>query len=238
MSGYPELGEDDHVRPVLQASLQVLALDAEAQLASLPDIAAKADELAMEFGDAYLLVRNRDLVAPDALEALTTLDRHLEQLSGPDPAGFWTEEGVRADARWETIRGMARDALAACGWTPIGPGPFHGRNPFEPHVIARLRPHFASTGRWSRMILGPRYRPHAVPAEDLDSARSDWRMLGVCGVEPPRTLRDGVDHEVVLAAVYWPRVDYRPLTVGTPFALVEGHEVVARGRVIGWIGEP
>ncbi len=96
-------------------SLQALAAPAEIQLARFPDFAARADELALDFADALLLVSDCPQVrlTADERHALELLDEHLDAMSGPARAGLWSEASVRAAPEWATTRLLARRALAA-----------------------------------------------------------------------------------------------------------------------------
>jgi translation elongation factor EF-Tu-like GTPase len=68
------------------------------------------------------------------------------------------------------------------------------------------------------------YRPHAI-------ARGDSEMLGVAFINGPEQIAAGETAEVEMEAMYYPNVNYRKLTKGTQFIIVEGYRIVAVGRI-------
>jgi hypothetical protein len=121
----------------LRWSLQALASAASDQLKLFPELAANADQLALDF-DHWASVVRADYggeLSASQTDALAAIDRKLATISR-DGAEFdpelWTESGLGASAHWEDVRRLAASALAAFGW-PVesppqprgGPGP-HG----------------------------------------------------------------------------------------------------------------
>ena len=97
----------------LITSLQALAAPAEIQLARFPDFVVKADELALDFDDAIILVRDcpqLDLT-PAQVAALEAVDQALSAMSGPERGRFWTDSALRESAEWGRVRGLAARAL-------------------------------------------------------------------------------------------------------------------------------
>jgi hypothetical protein len=85
-------------------SLQALASPAETQLARFPDFVVRADELALDFSDALMLVSNRPRARLTAAQrgALELLDTHLGEMSGPVRPQLWTDDAVRGSPEWDT----------------------------------------------------------------------------------------------------------------------------------------
>ena len=108
----------------LRAALQVLAAPALVQLARYPEFVVKADELALDFDDALLLVRHNRAAEIDSRQAaaLAALDELFTRMSGPARPELWTEEAVRSRPEWAEARELASAALAAFGW-PVEPPP-------------------------------------------------------------------------------------------------------------------
>src|SRR5262245_47908792 len=78
------------------------------------------------------------------------------------------------------------------------------------------------------------YRPHFV-VEDPGRPQSEvsgdaW--LGVQFLAAPSRWQFGVAQRTRVELLYFPSVDYRPLTSGREFTIREGARVVGRGRVI------
>ena len=98
-------------------SLQALAAPADAQLARFPGFVVKADELALDFADALLLISDCPQVELSAAqqETLGQLDAHLEAMSAAPRAPLWTDAAVRGAPEWVTVRRLAREALVALG---------------------------------------------------------------------------------------------------------------------------
>lgn len=96
-------------------ALQTLAAPAEDQLTRVPDFVRKANNLALDFADALRLVSDCPQILLEAEQqyALDRLDGYLEARSTPAHMGFWTEAAIRESAEWDTVRRLARDALAS-----------------------------------------------------------------------------------------------------------------------------
>src|SRR5947209_10169262 len=107
----------------LRHSLQALAIPAEIQLALFPYFVCKADELALDFGHWYDVVRSNrpDDFTLDQWATLETIDRMLHEMSRHGHAHRWTDDAVRASPEWDTLRTLARDALGALGWEVAAP---------------------------------------------------------------------------------------------------------------------
>jgi hypothetical protein len=107
----------------LITSLRALAAPADAQVARYPDFTVRADELALEFDDALLLVSDcpQLRLGGEQVEALARVDRLLERMSGAEHAGMWTEAALRGEPEWDRIRRAASEALRALGYAEDPP---------------------------------------------------------------------------------------------------------------------
>jgi len=96
-------------------SLQALAAPAEVQLARFPAFAVQADELALDFADALLLVSDCSQVRLSATErhALERLDAQLAAMNGSVRREIWSEAAVRQAPEWAATRRLAWEALDA-----------------------------------------------------------------------------------------------------------------------------
>lgn len=73
-----------------------------------------ADELALEFDDAYQVIKGyfgKKRFPIEAESLLKTIDSRLKSISGPDKAEFWTTSALRDRSEWESIRDLASRAV-------------------------------------------------------------------------------------------------------------------------------
>ena len=105
-------------------SLQALAAPADVQLARYPDFTVKADELALEFEDALLLVTSCQQIGMDdeQRDTLCGLDDLLTRMSGKENSRLWTEDALRSAPEWEEVRRRAAATLRSLGF-PVEPPP-------------------------------------------------------------------------------------------------------------------
>ena len=102
----------------LRNALKALASPGSQALASVSDGTVKADELALDYDNfmhAYL-GNFRDEISQSQRDALLAIDAMLQGISGRENAELWTEEAVVNHPKSESVRGLARNALAALGW--------------------------------------------------------------------------------------------------------------------------
>jgi AAA+ ATPase superfamily predicted ATPase len=102
----------------LRSALKALAAPGFQALASVPDGTVKAEELALDYDNfvhAYL-GNFRDKISQSQRDALLAIDAMLQGMSGQENAELWTEDAVVNHPKWESVRVLARDALAALGW--------------------------------------------------------------------------------------------------------------------------
>ena len=101
----------------LMCSLQALALPAENELSLYSEFVCKTDELALDF-DAWLpCFRVHPMELTDhQIDLLESIALELGGMSGRDHTDLWTEEALRTNSRWEKVRRMSKEALAAFGW--------------------------------------------------------------------------------------------------------------------------
>jgi hypothetical protein len=85
-----------------------MAANAGRQISLFPPGIAIADEIALLFDDARLLVeqeqkRNCNDIAAPAFVMLRALNNELARLSKEPDKGFWTTEALRNDLRWQRL---------------------------------------------------------------------------------------------------------------------------------------
>ena len=91
----------------LLAAVERLAAAADEQEAYLRQLgtAPSADELALEFTDAFVVARER--LDESAADAATRLDDYLVEISGSDKAELWTVSALRDAPEWVRVRHLA-----------------------------------------------------------------------------------------------------------------------------------
>lgn len=98
-------------------TLQILATPADEQLARLPDLAANANGLALDFADALLLASDCPQLelTPELQGALERVDGLLQRIGGRENTAMWTEPALREAAEWVEVRRLAAAALRTLG---------------------------------------------------------------------------------------------------------------------------
>lgn len=98
-------------------SLQALAAPAEVQCARFAGVAVKADELVLDFDDAFLLIRDcpQMILTHRQHDALVDLDLTLTAMSRSASPGVWTEDALRERPDWEIVRRQAAAVLETFG---------------------------------------------------------------------------------------------------------------------------
>ena len=99
----------------LISSVRVLATSPDGQLRHLADLGTPqlADELALDFNDAFVLLDQlvgRGYLTGDQARALVALDDQLKVMSGPENADLWRPDSVRDSPQWERVRMLANEA--------------------------------------------------------------------------------------------------------------------------------
>ena len=112
----------DYFKELLNASLTILASDAEAQISWLQNLsktlgpnAEVVDELALDFNDAFTYARQlRDSghISQAVYDALAAIDKKLDQMSGHENTDLWCFEGLRHRSEWRDVRCLAQQALS------------------------------------------------------------------------------------------------------------------------------
>jgi hypothetical protein len=97
----------------LLESLRVLAAPADQQLALYRQEMARADQLALDFADAFRLVCDCPQVrlTPSQTRALQELDILLEEMTSQGDAQLWTTHALQESAAWTEVRAAAGRAL-------------------------------------------------------------------------------------------------------------------------------
>ena len=98
--------------------LRALAQEASVQRALYPSFAVVADELVLDFDDAYSGYKQTHQTQHDDLESLDAL---IESKSGI--LEYWTSEALEQSEFWREIRRRATDALKARSLTTDAPSP-------------------------------------------------------------------------------------------------------------------
>ncbi len=99
-------------------AVAILALSAEAQLEYLTSIGVPdgVDELALEFDDGRLLVRQFEelgWISAVFRAKVDPLNALLEEMSGETRAELWTRSALMVASEWERVRSLARNLLFA-----------------------------------------------------------------------------------------------------------------------------
>ena len=112
-------------RAKLRWILQALAQPAVDQLQLFPGSPYVGEELAVEFESALIACRESGVSWGDsAATALHKLDAFMDSMSGEDHEDFWLDpHKLHVDPRWERMRLLALDALAAFDWSSAVPDP-------------------------------------------------------------------------------------------------------------------
>jgi hypothetical protein len=109
----------------LANALRLAALPAHEQVVCLPDFVHVADEVALEYEQAFRKVPQlveADVVTAEQVEPLRALDQlFAEMTDAPDKESLWTLSAMEADERWARSRTLALKALTAIGASPGQP---------------------------------------------------------------------------------------------------------------------
>jgi hypothetical protein len=113
---------EDRPERQLRFALQALAMSAEVQLSLFPEFVCRADELALDFGDAIRLPLG-DLTGQQA-SALRAIEIEIAARSRGGArftAEFWTDGALRSSPDWVLLRRLGAAALTAFGWPVAEP---------------------------------------------------------------------------------------------------------------------
>lgn len=119
MDSTPNATSDGLIR-LLQDALGRLAADAPTQLAYLaelfhPERVSEVDELALELDDVWPAAgaTPKGSLHAETVARIAAVDQKLRSMSGSANARLWTREALATSPDWTTVRGFAREALAA-----------------------------------------------------------------------------------------------------------------------------
>ncbi len=107
---------DEELGPERLWSLRALAQDAHVQRELYPPFVLVADELVLDFDDAFskcsneFRSRNPDLVA---------LDAHIDSKTGI--LEYWVDDALESKEFWSEIRRLAKEALVVRGLSTFAP---------------------------------------------------------------------------------------------------------------------
>jgi hypothetical protein len=110
-------------------SLQLLALDAQAQIAHFPtDLVHVTDEMVLDFNHWERDVRTYWLFSQEQEARLAALKSCLNKIWRDNPhnvnPAFWEEEALFTDSQWEELRTQAKAVLASFEWPVEVPPPY------------------------------------------------------------------------------------------------------------------
>lgn len=96
----------------MEKALDTLALPPNEQAAYLlkGGYGDCADELALEFDDAYQIIRGyfgKQRLQAEAENLLESIHSQLQSMSGPEHSGFWTTAALKKMPEWTSIRALA-----------------------------------------------------------------------------------------------------------------------------------
>ena len=112
--------DDDYLisQPLLRNILRLLASRADDQLAYYRVVNLVTEEMANDFESSYAIALGAGFaLTPEQHAVLTTIHTTFHSLSGHASGGFWKDEALVNDPRWEEIRHLALRALTLLGWT-------------------------------------------------------------------------------------------------------------------------
>jgi len=105
-------------------SLRLLGSDFDVQVGVLPKFVHIPDEIALTYGDAFLLadqVLSAGRITQGQYSRLKEIDDVLDSMSGHDYAELWTLEAMQNGPEWKRLRSMARETLQELGMPLLRP---------------------------------------------------------------------------------------------------------------------
>lgn len=98
-------------------AVQALSQPAEVQLSLFPESVVVADELALEYEEAYnkLMKTWPGTLTPVQRVAVETLEAHVLAMSGPNHLHLWTDEGLFSE-QWAECRRLSKRVLEVMDW--------------------------------------------------------------------------------------------------------------------------
>lgn len=106
------------VLEMLINATNMLSLQADQQVKAFPTFVVVADELALNFSDAFFHVeqlREENLIDPQQAELLGLIEKDLEDMTDSEDQDLWEVDALFHRNEWEVVRNKARIALAALG---------------------------------------------------------------------------------------------------------------------------
>lgn len=108
----------ERYRSQLVETLRLLAADFETQVDALPRFVHIPDEIALLFGDEFLLayqILAAGRLTSEQYAGLEEIDDFLDKISGHQHLEIWTLEALERRPEWQRIRSRARDILNMLG---------------------------------------------------------------------------------------------------------------------------
>jgi hypothetical protein len=115
--------QGDCVQEELCISLQVLAIDAQAQVAHFPPVVIITNDMLLGFNHWAHDVHTYWRLSQEEEASLKALHAFFHKTSGVHNRSFLEDEALFTDSRWEEVRTLAKAALAAFGWPVKVPPP-------------------------------------------------------------------------------------------------------------------
>ncbi|NVJ68435.1 MAG: hypothetical protein HWE16_18250 [Gammaproteobacteria bacterium] len=100
--------------------LSVLALSKKAseQRSFFPDFVNVADELVLNFGEAFDNLQLSDF-EPNCISALKHLNDYILSVSGSNCPEMWTTEALNSSVEWSKIRSLASIVIDEFNWIDL-----------------------------------------------------------------------------------------------------------------------
>jgi hypothetical protein len=111
--------ELEGIKQQFKWAVQALVQPADVQPTLFPSFVAVADELALDFGNWWLVFRDHfgDSCTAAQRRSAEALDELLDEMSGPGKAELWVEKGCLNHPKWSKVRELAEIVLSTFGWS-------------------------------------------------------------------------------------------------------------------------
>lgn len=103
-------------RRLLIESLTVLAAEASVQVAWLDQHGVLADEIVLDFDDAFRLAGRlveEGLLGGEVLPELRAVGVIFHEMSSQEDVGRWAKDALSTDEGWQQVRRLAQEVLVA-----------------------------------------------------------------------------------------------------------------------------
>ena len=110
------IGDPSEILKRAIEAVKLLAVGYELQLGTLPESVHRPDEIALIYGDLFLLldhVRTAGLISDSVYSDFQSLNGLLDRMS--DDKELWTLESLRSRQEWSHVRSSAKGLLKKLG---------------------------------------------------------------------------------------------------------------------------